>query len=96
MILAIDADKVDQVLLADGVWHGVAGKSFDLGGGQLTGSPSLWATWTDPDGFVVACPVPAVLAVKTKKTDKPEPTRARQTHATAEPARRASSGFGRD
>ncbi len=76
MSLAIDVDRVDQVLLADG-WHHVADHSFDLdayefmhdgravlAGGQVSLVPSTGARWTEPDGSVVACPMTAILAVK--------------------------------
>ena len=76
MTLAIDVDKVEMVLLADG-WHEVAGASFALAayeyrhegrellkGGQVTGVPSTGATWMEPGGAIVACPITAILAVK--------------------------------
>lgn len=76
MSLSIDVDKVTDVLLADG-WHRVRDKSFgldsyeylwgervQLGGGQVEGVPSTGATWKEPDGAIVYCPITAVLAVK--------------------------------
>ncbi len=76
MSLAIDVNRVDQVLLADG-WHRVANRSFDLDayefmhedravltGGQVSLVPSTGATWAEADGSVVACPLTAILAVK--------------------------------
>ena len=76
MSLAIDVDKVEMVLLADG-WHEVAAGSFDLDayeymhegrtlleGGRVAGVPTTGATWTEPGGAVAACPITAILAVK--------------------------------
>ena len=76
MSLAIDVDKVEKVLLADG-WHEVADASFGLdsyeyvhrdqivlGGGKVAGVPSLGAIWKERDGSVVACPFTAILAVR--------------------------------
>lgn len=76
MSLAIDVDKVQEVLLADG-WHAVAGHSFSLdsyeylhqdfvllGGGQVEGISSLGATWRQHDGATIVCPLTAILAVK--------------------------------
>lgn len=80
MSLAIDVDRVEQVLLADG-WHRVAKQSFALdayefihdgravlSGGQVTLVPSTGARWTEPDDSVVACPVTAILALKMSGT----------------------------
>ncbi len=77
MSLAIDVDRVSQVLLSDGKWHKVKGKSFDLDayefmheerriltGGMVEGVPSLGATWQEPDGSLVVCPLTAVLALR--------------------------------
>ena len=84
MSLAIDVDRVEQVLLADG-WHQVEGKSFALdayefihdgrevlAGGRPSLTPSTGATWRESDGSVLACPVTMVLAVKWAgaKTDR--------------------------
>jgi len=76
MSLAIDINKVDMVLLVDG-WHEVANASFDLDayeyahedrtlleGGSIPGLPTTGATWTEPDGTVIACPVTSILATK--------------------------------
>jgi hypothetical protein len=76
MSLAIDINKIDRVLLLDG-WHEVAGASFDLdayeyadegrmllGGGKVAGVPTTGATWREPDGTVIACPVTSILATK--------------------------------
>ena len=77
MSLAIEVDRVSQVLLSDGKWHKVKGKSFDLdayefmhenrmilGGGTVEGGPSTGATWQEPDGSFVVCPLTAVQAVR--------------------------------
>ena len=76
MSLAIDVNKVDRVLLIDG-WHEVANASFTLDayeyadedrmllkGGKVAGVPTTGATWTEPDGTVIACPVTSILATK--------------------------------
>ena len=76
MSLAIDVKRVEQVLLADG-WHRVADRSFDLdayefmqggravlAGGAPTLAPSTGATWHEPNGSMLACPIITVLAVK--------------------------------
>ena len=76
MSLAIDVNKVDMVLLRDG-WHQVSGASFDhdayeyaeddrvlLESGTVTGLPTTAATWKEPDGSTVTCPITAILAVK--------------------------------
>jgi len=90
MSLAIDIDRVSQVLLSDG-WHDVSNSSFDLdsyefvqsdndggpflrgvkaepyvlmAGGKVQGVPSTGATWREPDGSRMYCPVTAVLAVR--------------------------------
>lgn len=80
MSLAIRFDDITHVLLADG-WHEVTDASFDtdsyeffdggtmvIGGGQVDGVPSTGATWVEPDGAQVWCPLTAVLAVKQAKT----------------------------
>jgi hypothetical protein len=80
MSLAIDVNKVDRVLLIDG-WHEVANASFTLDayeyaeedrmllkGGKVAGVPTTGATWTEPDGTVVACPVTSILATKSNGT----------------------------
>jgi hypothetical protein len=79
MSLHIEVDKVDAVLLADG-WHPVDGRSFNLDsyefhhedtdllrGGAVPGVPSTGATWREPDGTRIACPLTAILAVKLSK-----------------------------
>jgi len=76
MSLAIDVDKVEAVLLADG-WHLVAEKSFDLDayefhheksfilkGGEVEGVPSTGAAWKEADGSRVYCPITAIQAVR--------------------------------
>ena len=76
MSLAIDVNGVDAVLLLDG-WHQVANASFDvdayeyaaggrmlLEGGTVAGVPTTGATWKEPDGAIVACPITAILATK--------------------------------
>lgn len=76
MSLSISVDKVKQVLLADG-WHKVIDGSFDLdayeflwndevlvGGGSVQGVPSTGAKWKEEDGSYIACPLTAILAVK--------------------------------
>ena len=77
MSLPIEVDRVSQVLLSDGKWHKVKGKSFDhaafafmrgnrliLGGEKVEGVPSTGATWQEPDGSFVVCPLTAVQAVR--------------------------------
>jgi len=76
MSLEIDVNKVSMVLLLDG-WHEVAGASFDLDAyeyanedrtllesGSVPGVPTTGATWREPDGTVIACPVTSILATK--------------------------------
>lgn len=67
---------VAEVLLADG-WHPVRPGSFRVGEyGFLSGevivvgtadvrdAPSHWASWEEPDGRLVACPLTAVQALR--------------------------------
>jgi hypothetical protein len=68
--LAIDTARVEAILLAD-KWHIVKNHSLRIdayefvdGGGAVRGLPSAGASWTEPDGTVVACPLAAVVAVK--------------------------------
>jgi len=85
MSLAIDVNKVDMVLLLDG-WHEVADDSLDLDayeyaregrilleGGSVRGVPTIGATWKEPDGSCVACPITAILAVKSSGTSTISP-----------------------
>ena len=78
MSVLIDVADVEQVLLTDG-WHVVRDYSFDIdayqfkeahgrrilaaGGAAEQVSPT-GATWTEPDGAVVACPLSSILAIK--------------------------------
>jgi hypothetical protein len=77
MSLSIDVERVEQVLLADGKWHRVMGKSFTTGayefeeqgrtivaGGRVAGVPATGAEWREAGGSIVACPLTAVLAVR--------------------------------
>jgi hypothetical protein len=76
MSLAIQVDDVVSVLMDDG-WHSVADKSFSidayeflwgedvlLGGGTVRGVSASGAGWREPDGSCVACPLPAIKAVR--------------------------------
>jgi hypothetical protein len=76
MSLAIQVDDVVSVLMDDG-WHPVADKSFSvdayeflcgedvlMGGGSVDGGSSSGASWREPDGSYVACPLPAIKAVR--------------------------------
>jgi hypothetical protein len=78
MSLAIDVNTVDMVLLLDG-WHEVAESSFDLDsyeyadegrmlleGGMVAGVPTTGATWREPDGSIIACPITSILATKSR------------------------------
>jgi hypothetical protein len=72
MSLDMDVNTVERVLLADG-WHKVENNSFDLakfefmrdGRSPLEGAPSPGATWRETGGIRIACPLTAILAVKT-------------------------------
>jgi hypothetical protein len=75
--LRIDEDSVVAVLLADG-WHQVKqGTSFALDayeyesggrqtlvGGSVTGVPGTGASWIEPGGTIISCPLTSVLAVR--------------------------------
>jgi hypothetical protein len=76
MSLKIEVDSVDAVLLADG-WHEVDARSFDLdsyefhhqdstllGGGSEKNISATGATWREPGGTRIACPIDSVIAVK--------------------------------
>jgi len=106
--LAIDIDKVEGVLLADG-WHDVDGASFTVdvyefvqgeqllvGGGQVAGVPSTGATWRERNGDVLACPLTAILAVRWKGEARGLSTAAREAGRQAnEQARRRAASYGR-
>ena len=82
MSLAIDVRMVKWVLLADGWHEVAGGSfeldayeyvDKDMGedrpvfsGAQVNGVPSTGATWKEPGGAIVTCPITAILAVKRK------------------------------
>jgi len=78
MGLAIDVDRVAEVLLPDGEWHKVGDTSFVIdsyeyvqgaettfkGGQAKEVIPAAGASWTDPNGAVMFCPLTSILAVR--------------------------------
>lgn len=78
MSLAIQAEQVKRVLLADGKWYDVAAGSFELdayeylsdelavfkGGQNHETIPSTGAAWTGPHSERFFCPLTSVLAVR--------------------------------
>ncbi len=80
MSLAIQVDDVQEVLLSDGKWYVVEGKTFNLdayeflhgdhtllGGGSVPGVPHTGATWAGESGRIFCCPLTAIQAVKCLK-----------------------------
>jgi hypothetical protein len=76
MSLAIQIGDVIGVFMDDG-WHTVVDNSFlidayefleddypMMGGGTVAGVSDVGARWREPDGSYVACPVPAIKAVR--------------------------------
>jgi len=76
MSIAIDTDRITDVLLADG-WHMVAGESFDLdsyeyvceeqlvhAGGRDRLITATGFTFTDDTGAQISGPLTAILAVR--------------------------------
>jgi hypothetical protein len=72
LLASVDVQTVKQVLLADG-WHSIKPGTFEIG--ELTfvmtndklvgpdlGRPGV--QWREPDGSLMTCPLPAVLAIK--------------------------------
>jgi hypothetical protein len=78
MNLQIDVTAITFVLLSDG-WHSVANNSFELssfefhknGSGPVNGNgvvlPGAGASWSEPEGTRVACPVTSILAFKFRR-----------------------------
>ncbi|MCZ6580155.1 MAG: hypothetical protein O6840_00810 [Nitrospirae bacterium] len=77
MSLAIQVDKVQEVLLSDSKWYVVKDKTFDLdayeflrgkdvllAGGSVEGVPTTGATWKGENGTLFCCPLTAIQAVK--------------------------------
>ncbi len=77
MSLAIQVDEVQEVLLSDGKWYVVKGKTFELdayeflsgkdvllGGGSAEAVPSTGARWKGKNGRLFSCPLTAIQAVK--------------------------------
>lgn len=85
--LAIEADRIAAVLLADGNWHPVKPSSFEigtyqfkagdrtvLGGGAASRLSELGTTWRNPAGDEwFACPLSSILAVR--YTTRSHPTK---------------------
>jgi hypothetical protein len=78
MSLEIQINDVVGVFMDDG-WHTVVESSFlidayeflegehpMMGGGMVAGVSDTGARWKEPDGSYVACPVPAIKAVRYK------------------------------
>jgi hypothetical protein len=78
MSLSIDLTDVEELLLDDG-WHRVRDFSFDVdtyefidarahrtlaAGGDAEHLSRTGATWTEPDGAVIVCPLSSIRAVK--------------------------------
>ncbi len=77
MSLAIQVDDVQEVLLSDGKWYIVEGKTFGLdayefkdgdkivlAGGSVRGVPDTGATWKGENERIFCCPMTAIQAVK--------------------------------
>lgn len=90
MSLSIDTDKVTHVLLTDGIWHKVIGKTFDLDsyeyldrghcilqGGMVEGVVSTGFTFREDEDTVISGPLTALHAVRTA-----EPLPAKKRRAT--------------
>ena len=81
MSLHIEIDDVIQVLLPDSKWYAVADNSFELDSyefhhgaeGRFNGGqeePTLrppGATWKEPHGEIMYCPMTSVVAIKTER-----------------------------
>ena len=73
-LVSVDIQTVEQVLLADG-WHSIKPGSFEIGelvfvarNAKLVG-PDIGkqgVQWREQDDSLVTCPVPAVLAIKSR------------------------------
>lgn len=76
MSLAIQIDKVMEILLSDG-WHRVEPGSFTVdsyeflqgdellvSGGQVAGVPSTGAGWKELNASPMACPLTSILALR--------------------------------
>jgi hypothetical protein len=84
MSLAIDMNKITQVLLPDGEWYEVSDASFELdsyefvwenhvilGGGNCDGVVSTGATWKRSLGSMdirYVAPLTSIMAVRLKET----------------------------
>jgi hypothetical protein len=104
MSLMISVTDVEHVLLVDG-WHQVRDFSFDVDryefteargrrtlaiGGAEEHVSRTGATWTEPDGAVVVCPLSSILAIKWVGEQKV--SRRRRGEPTTVPAMRARPG----
>jgi len=84
MSRCIDLERDEQVLLPDGKWHRVKGKSFTVDAYEFVDQdqpvdqgrpgrrrlPSTGATWQDANGTLVACPLTAILAVRLRRAGR--------------------------
>ena len=78
MSLAIDVDRVTEVLLPDGLWYEVEDGSFEIDayefvreedaprllGGAEPLLPAAGATWRNNKRQRYSCPITSILAVK--------------------------------